>query len=228
MKKYIAYYRVSTDKQGDKGLGIESQKSIVENYLRGIGIVDESFTEVESGKNNERPMLQKAIETCKATNSTLIIAKLDRLSRNVSFIMSLRDSGVDFVCCDIPEANTLTIGIMAVWAQYEREKISQRTKDALNQIKNNIKSSGFHISKKGNRVSSLGNINNLTDKGRMMGAEVVKRNKYENNNRRLAKAFVLRLHGMSLSQMADRLNEAGFVTSRGCKYHPAQVKRLLE
>src|SRR4030095_6309592 len=111
-----------------------------------------SFTEKESGKINSRPQLLTAIDYAKEHSATLLIAKLDRLSRNASFIMTLRDTGVNFVCCDMPEANTLTIGIMAVMAQDERERISRRTKDALAVLKK--------------RGVKLGNPKNLTDKAR--------------------------------------------------------------
>lgn len=131
-KTYISYYRVSTAKQGQSGLGLEAQEKTVKDYVqRQGGEIIKSFTECESGKKDSRAELLKAISESKAKSATLVIAKLDRLSRSVKFIFTLRDSGVDFVCADIPEANTLTIGIFAVMAQYERELISKRTKDAL-------------------------------------------------------------------------------------------------
>jgi len=135
MTKYISYYRVSTQKQGKSGLGIDAQKTAVSNFIGKNAILINEFEEVESGKNDERPQLYKAIEQCKKENAILLIAKLDRLSRNVSFIYTLKDSKVDFRCCDMPDANSLTIGIMAVLAQDERERISQRTKSALAELK---------------------------------------------------------------------------------------------
>jgi len=132
--QYVAYYRVSTDKQGIKGLGIEAQQADVNRFLQGIKPIA-TFTEVESGGNNKRPELHKAIQHCITHNATLLIAKLDRLSRNVLFIETLRANGVKFVCCDMPDANEFVIGIMAQLAQYERKMISERTKKALAALK---------------------------------------------------------------------------------------------
>ena len=130
--KFVSYYRVSTAKQGRSGLGLEAQKSAVESYLREhAGVELASYVEVESGKVNTRPQLQAALLRCRQTRATLLVAKLDRLSRNAAFRMSLRDSGVKFQALDIPEANTLTLGVLAVLAQHERELISGRTKAAL-------------------------------------------------------------------------------------------------
>lgn len=130
-KKYVAYYRVSTKKQGQSGLGLVAQKQQVSHYLSGKGKIINEFVEVESGKKDTRPKLQEAIMVAKENDAILVIAKIDRLARSVSFIFSLRDSGVKFECADMPEANTLSIGIFATLAQYERELISQRTKAAL-------------------------------------------------------------------------------------------------
>jgi DNA invertase Pin-like site-specific DNA recombinase len=131
--KFVSYYRVSTQKQGRSGLGLEAQKAAVETYLRAhAGVELASFTEVESGKNAvNRPQLQAALLRCRQTRATLLVAKLDRLSRNASFLMSLKDSGVQFEALDVPGANTLTVGVMALMAQQERELISARTKAAL-------------------------------------------------------------------------------------------------
>ena len=130
--KFVSYYRVSTAKQGRSGLGLESQKAAVETYLhQHSGVELASFVEVESGKLNSRPQLEAALLRCRQTRATLLVAKLDRLSRNASFLLNLRDSGVKFQALDIPEANTLTLGILATLAQHERELISARTKAAL-------------------------------------------------------------------------------------------------
>lgn len=129
---FICYYRVSTTKQGRSGLGLEAQRKSVADYLNGgdWNIIEE-FTEIESGKKNQRPKLQEAIELCKATGSTLIVAKIDRLTRDAAFLLNLKDAGVDFVAADMPDANRLTVGIMALIAEQEREAISKRTRDAL-------------------------------------------------------------------------------------------------
>jgi DNA invertase Pin-like site-specific DNA recombinase len=132
MSKYVAYYRVSTERQGQSGLGLEAQQTAVKQYADGI---IHSFTEIESGKNDDRPQLQAAIAMCKATGAALLIAKIDRLSRQAAFLLTLRDSGVQIVAADMPHAGTLEFGIRAVVAQHEREEISRRTKAALQAAK---------------------------------------------------------------------------------------------
>ena len=132
MAFYIAYYRVSTERQGQSGLGLEAQQAAVKQYADGI---IHSFTEIESGKNDDRPQLQAAIAMCKATGAALLIAKIDRLSRQAAFLLTLRYSGVQIVAADMPHAGTLEFGIRAVVAQHEREEISRRTKAALQAAK---------------------------------------------------------------------------------------------
>jgi DNA invertase Pin-like site-specific DNA recombinase len=130
--KHVAYYRVSTPKQGRSGLGLEAQRHAVEGYLNGGDwqIVGE-FTEIETGKRADRPALAKALAMCCLHGARLVIAKLDRLSRNAHFLLGLKESGVDFVAADMPNANRLTVGIMAMAAEDDAQRISQRTKDAL-------------------------------------------------------------------------------------------------
>ena len=130
--RIIGYERVSTARQGASGLGIEAQRQAIEGFVaqRGATLIAR-FTEVESGRNPDRPELGKALHLAKVTGATLVIAKLDRLSRNAAFLLTLRDSGVRFAAVDLPEANDLTVGIMALVAQQEREAISRRTKEAL-------------------------------------------------------------------------------------------------
>ena len=127
---YIAYYRVSTTAQGISGLGLEAQKASVKSFLKGEEPIAE-FQEVESGKVKERPELQKAMDLARREKATLVIAKLDRLARNAAFVLGLRDSGVEFVAADMPQANRMTIGIIACIAEGEAEMISQRTRSAL-------------------------------------------------------------------------------------------------
>ena len=129
---FVSYLRVSTQKQGQSGLGLEAQRKAVEDYLNGGDwTVIEEVVEIESGKNNKRPKLNEAIQLCKASGATLVVAKIDRLTRDAAFLLNLKDAGIDFIAADMPEANRLTIGIMALVAEQEREAISKRTKEAL-------------------------------------------------------------------------------------------------
>jgi hypothetical protein len=130
--KFVAYYRVSTDKQGISGLGMDAQKQAVANYLNGgsWNLLAE-FSEVETGRRSDRHELAKAVALCRKEGATLLIAKLDRLARNAAFLLNLRDSGVNFVATDMPHADRFTVGVMALVAEKEAEMISQRTKDGL-------------------------------------------------------------------------------------------------
>ena len=214
--KYIAYYRVSTQKQGNSGLGLEAQKSAVTNFISNEDILIKSYTDVESGKKNNRPNLLQAIEDCKNKDATLLIAKLDRLSRNASFIFMLRDTHVNFKAVDMPEANSITIGIMAVLAQDERERISQRTKSALEELrKNGVK---------------LGKPENLTNYSRERSLQVRQQNANTNINNRLATALIvsMRKEDKSYSAIAKELNVSGFKTRRNSKYSGMTVKRLYD
>lgn len=216
MQKYIAYYRVSTQKQGQSGLGLEAQKSTVTKFLSNDGVLLHEFTDVESGKKDDRPNLLRAIEQCKKENAILLIAKLDRLSRNVGFIYTLRDTRVQFKCCDMPDANSVTIGIMAVLAQEERERTSQRTKDALAELK-----------KQGIR---LGSPKNLNDSAREKGLKIRQKNALEDENNRKATALIcaLRNEGKSFYSITKQLNSFGFKTRRGNSFTQVQVKTLFE
>lgn len=216
MEKYIAYYRVSTQKQGKSGLGLDSQQSAVMRFVNSEDNLIESYTDVESGKNNNRPNLLKAIEHCKNENATLLIARLDRLSRNAAFIFTLRDTGVKFTAIDMPEANSVTIGIMAVLAQDERERISQRTKAALNELR-----------EKGIR---LGSPQNLTLKARKKGLEARMRYAKEDENNKKAGEFIisLRKNGMSFYAITIKLNTLGFKTRCGKDFQQTQVHRLYD
>ncbi len=131
-RQYIAYYRVSTEEQGTGGHGLDAQRAVVQRYLGAHGgeLIGE-YTEIESGKKNNRPELQASIQECRRCRVTLLIAKLDRLARNVHFITGLIESKVDFVCCDNPHANKVMIQMLAVFAEFERDRISERTKEGL-------------------------------------------------------------------------------------------------
>jgi DNA invertase Pin-like site-specific DNA recombinase len=132
MPDFVAYYRVSTDRQGQSGLGLEAQqKAVTEHVGRAGGAIVAVFTEVESGKRKDRPELGRALATCRRLGAVLVIAKLDRLARNVHFVSGLMESGVEFLACDNPHANKLMIHILSAFAEHEREVISERTKAAL-------------------------------------------------------------------------------------------------
>lgn len=215
--KYVAYYRVSTAKQGQSGLGLEGQKTAVLKHIGQDELID-SFIEVESGKNDNRAELNKALESCKKHGATLIIAKLDRLSRNLTFISSLMDSKTEFVCCDMPTANSFTIHIFAALAQQERELISTRTRTALQ-------------AKKKQGVK-LGKPENLTTEAAAKGLAVRIANSRNNTNNIKAYSLIEMLlkviPKMSLQAIADKLNKDGFRTARGYEFTPMQVKRLIE
>lgn len=214
-RSYVAYYRVSTQKQGASGLGLEAQRAAAHAFVSDLAALSGEYIEIESGKKNHRPQLLAAIAAARQVNGVLLIAKLDRLSRNAGFILTLRDAGVEFVCCDMPDANTLTVGLFAVLAQHERETISKRTKDAL-------------TAKKA-RGATLGTPANLTAEARQHGLAIRQQNAREHQANKQASrvATLLQTQGHTLTQIARELNEAGYRTRRGNAFHLATVRRLL-
>lgn len=221
MTDYVAYMRVSTAKQGRSGLGLEAQQAAITAFLReGDRLLSPAYVETESGKQNNRPELAKALNRCKLTGATLLVAKLDRLSRNVAFIATLQDAGVRFVAADMPEANELTIHIMAAMAQHERKAISRRTREALAAAKA--------------RGTKLGGWRERKDKkprrpvDNRLGTEA-RRAKAKAFNESVGQAIAeLRAEGVeSLTAIARRLNEQGVRTSRGGRWHATQVARVL-
>lgn len=238
-KKYISYLRVSAKSQGISGLGLEAQKMSVNNFLltQGLSSDIESYIEVESGKNADRKEMRKAINRCKDTGSTLLIAKLDRLSRDIVFIFSLRDelmhAGVNFLALDLPEANTLTLGIMASFAQHERERISERTQSGLNCIKDTIKKQGYAIGKRSGRTfTKLGNsvLELHRDKAQEASAASRRKKKVESVGFRQTYelARLLADSGLKNPTIAERLNSSGYKTPNGFAFIPATVSRLLK
>jgi len=213
-QSFIGYYRVSTQKQGVSGLGLDSQKSAVHSFIGNRSLIAE-FKDIESGKNDNRPELLKAIQKTKETGSTLVIAKLDRLSRNLNFITLLQHEKVKFVCCDLPDANELTINIIGAMAQSERKLISERTKSALGQLKK--------------RGVKLGSPENLTNEARLKGAMKMIEKSIKNDNNIKARKVIhlLKSNGMTLREIANELNESGFKTAKGLSFQPEQVRRLL-
>lgn len=211
--KFVAYYRVSTARQGKSGLGLEAQREAVETYLNGGGweLIGE-FTEVETGTGKDaldkRPKLKEAIALAKKTKATLVIAKLDRLARNVHFLTGLMESKVKLVCADMPEANELTLNLMACFAQHEAKRISERTRDALAAAKA--------------RGVKLGNPN----------IRSINKPRHEEARDR-AEALRPMLDGFKKAGMTQRamvtaLNNAQVKTARGGEWKLTQLQRVLK
>ena len=215
---YVAYLRQSTKKQEISGLGIEAQREIIQKFLGQEKPVAE-YVETESGKKTDRPKLAEALALCRKTKSTLIVAKLDRLSRNVAFTSKLLESDVEIKFCDFPEANRLVLHIIASIAEYEAGLISQRTKQSLKAKK----ARGILLGKPENLTNNLDRA--ITNSKR---AIQTKANDNPNNKRAVAMLKVLVGQGMSLSAMARKLNEEGFVTSQAKKFTAWQVSVLIE
>ncbi len=227
--RFVSYLRVSTARQGKSGLGLEAQRKAVADYLNGGDwkLVAE-VVEVESGKNTDRPKLAEALRLCRVHSATLVIAKLDRLSRDAHFLLGLEKAGVDFVAADMPHANRLTVGIMAMVADEERRMISRRTKDALAAAKaRGVKLGGIR-SKHVERWGERGNLPALGDKPREISQEIRIR-KAATRRADLEPILAdIRASGVtSLGQIAKALNERGIRTPRGAKWQGVQVKRVL-
>lgn len=216
MKKYIAYYRVSRKEQGISTLGLLAQKSSVEKYVSGQeGIILNEYTEIETGTNKrERIEIHKAIQQAKSEGAVLVIAKLDRLARNVSFVSSLMDAGIEFLAVDMPSANNFTIHIFSALAEQEAMLISTRTKQALAELK-----------KKG---VVLGSPKNLTDNAREQGVKTIKENAINNDRNRQAQSVITscKEKGMSYRQIAEYLNQLNFKTRYGNQFMAPTVHQL--
>ncbi len=220
-QRLVAYERVSTARQGASGLGLEAQRKSIEDFAASRGAeVLARFTEVESGRKADRPELLKALHLAKVTGATLVIAKLDRLSRNAAFLLALRDSGVRFIAVDMPEANDLTVGIMALVAQAEREAISRRTKEALAVAKA--------------RGVKLGNPNGAASLRRAGKGSVALREAVSKNAAVFAEdlaavvADIREAGHTSLRATATELTARGIRTRRGGVWSVSNVKELVE
>lgn len=233
--KAIAYYRVSTASQGRSGLGLDAQRHAVQQLAmrRGMSILAE-FTEVETGRRDDRPVLKKALARAKLTEATLVIAKLDRLSRNAAFLLTLRDSGARFLAADVPDANDLTIGVLAVIAQAEREMISRRTTEALAAIKHKIARGETHLSSRSGRpVKGLGNPRAEGALGRYAGDLTLARRARARRTairyRELAPvvAAIMAAGHTKASAVAAELKRQGIATARGANWHPSTAARYI-
>ncbi len=218
MKKFISYYRTSTHKQN---LGLEAQKTMVENYINSVGgLLLDSVAEQESGKNDKREGLERAIKLCEQHDCILIIAKLDRMSRSVSFLFQLRDrvskNNIEIKALDMPSFNTLSLGIYATMAQAEREAISTRTVLAL--------------AEKKKQGVKLGSPQNLTSSAQKKGVESIKLKARTNDQNRQAQAIIVTCisKGMNYSSSAEYLNELNYKTSMDKKFKATTVMRLYQ
>ncbi len=210
--KYVAYYRVSTDKQARSGLGLEAQTATVESFVAredGAAILA-TFQEAETGKRNDRPELEAALRLCRQKRAMLIIAKLDRLSRNMAFIANLMESRVKFVACDMPEANELTLHIYAAMAQHERKAISKRTKEALAAAK----ARGTVLGRQDADVASMARV-------RSAQAAEFRAAIYPTIKR-------MRDNGDTLTAIADTLNQMQIKTCNDRAWYPSTISQLLK
>ena len=235
-RKFVAYYRVSTEKQGRSGLGLEAQQEAVRTYLRGGDWqLMAEVVEIESGKRNDRPCLAEALRLCRLQGAVLIIAKLDRLARNVAFISNLMESGVEFTAVDFPQANRLTVHILAAVAEHEREMIARRTKDALaskrafyarltEQEKAELRARGKATQLGGNR----GKVHLVARKGALASA-VIRSTKAKRRAADVAPiVHELQAAGASLRKVAATLNDRHIPTARGSRWTATQVMRVLD
>ena len=215
---YVSYLRVSTQKQGYSGLGLEAQREIIQNHLYETTPITE-FIEVESGRKKDRPKLKEALDLCRKTGSTLIVAKLDRLARNVYFLSSLLESDVEIVFCDFPQANKMVLHILSAISQYEAKLTASRTKSAL-QAK---KARGCKL---GNPEHLLGKHDQAIQNSIMTCKTKADNN--PNNKRAVAMLRTLVKEEHTLKEMADILNREGFVTSKGACFSKATVYKLIK
>ena len=218
--KFVSYLRVSTKRQGASGLGLEAQRTAVADFLNGgRWTVIQEVVEVESGKRDDRPKLAEAMALCRVHGATLVIAKLDRLSRDAHFLLGLQKAGVRFVAADMPEANELTIGILAVVAQAERKMISARTKAALAAAKaRGVKLGG-----------DRGNLALIGERAREAGRAALTRMAASRAADLAPIIAALRADGAtSLRSLAAGLNAREVPTARGGSWSPTQVARLLD
>jgi DNA invertase Pin-like site-specific DNA recombinase len=212
--KFVAYFRVSTDRQGKSGLGLDAQRAAVAKHIGQAELVAE-FTEVESGRKNDREQLAHALSLAKRTKARLVIAKLDRLARNVHFISGLLESGVPFVCADMPEADRTFLQMMAVFAEWEARKISERTKAALAQVK----AQGRKLGCPTPELGSAAGIAKLQAKA----------DRYAERVGPVVREIIAKTGAKTMRDIAEVLQARGIETPRGgCVWHASQVSNLLK
>jgi len=225
--KLVAYYRVSTKRQGESGWGLDAQRAAVEAHAaRTGGKIVAEFVEVESGRNNEREKLRDAISRTRAVRGTLVIAKLDRLARNVAFVSALMDSGVEFVCGDNPNATRLTMHILAAVAEDEARRISERTKAALAQARGRDVKLGTH--RPGHVIDHAKGTRNGLKKAVAAAAAVRLKARQDCYKDLKDKVLGMRDDGDSFAEIADALNQEGRITTGGKEFQAMTVKRLVD
>ena len=217
MQKFVSYLRVSTDRQGASGLGLEAQRAAVMQHI-GSGELVAEFLEVESGRKDDRPQLQRALAEAKRKGAVLVVAKLDRLARDAHFLLGLMKAGVDFVAADNPQANRLTVGILALVAEEEARAISARTKAALQAAK----ARGVAL---GSRNPA---IREALEGGQAQSIATRKAAADAHATALAGRLDAMQREGLSLRQMAERLNSEGVATARGGQWHAATVRNAIQ
>jgi DNA invertase Pin-like site-specific DNA recombinase len=228
MTKFVAYYRVSTDEQGTSGLGLKAQQAAVQNYITSAGELVAEFTDIESGASEKRTGMVAAIEACRDNNAILVVKEMSRISRGgYRYRQMLDEAAIDFIECSSPHDPEVVKDIKFSLAKEERKKIRERTKDALSQIKHKLATGEVHVSKAGNVVTALGNPENLSDYSRQRSIEVRTKKALENPDNVKAGAFIVALSDShTFKLITQKLNTAGFRTSRGNEFSEVQTKRL--
>ena len=216
--KFVAYYRVSTARQGKSGLGLDAQKAAVASYVLGKGgEVAAEFIEAESGKNNDRPELQKALAEAKQVGAVLLIAKLDRLARNVAFISNLLEGGVEVTAADMPEANRFMLHVMAAVAEHEGQAISERTKAALAAAKARGVKLGWAMPERKQDQKRAS--------ARSAAVRKAKADTFAANILPVIRS--LQEQGLSLRDVAQALNDRGVKTARGGQWYATTVRNII-
>ena len=227
-EKAVCYYRVSTNKQGISGLGLDAQKAEAKRYCESAGLkIIEEYAEVQSGGKNDRELIQKALEYCEVSSAKLVVAKLDRISRDVGFIDTLLKSGIKFVCADMPQANESMIQFMSVFAQYERTMASERTKAALARKKALATEKG--------ESAGLGNPDMQAMRSKIPSdfrqKGVIAKKKKAAEREAKIRPYIKKAQSegcKSLREIANWLNEHHVEASKGGKFHAVSVKRILD
>jgi len=215
--RFVAYLRVSTDRQGKSGLGLEAQRKAVFDHVMGEGQIVAEFVEIESGKKNDRPQLARALAEAKRVGAVLLIAKLDRLARNVAFIANLLESGVDIAAADMPQANRFLLHVMAAVAEHETRMISDRTRAALAAAKARGVMLGWSIPGRAEEQLQAARAGAATN--------VRKADQHAANVLPIIRG--LAGQGVSLRSIALELNRREIRTARGGRWHPATVRSLI-